>query len=629
MSLLERKILPGAMIFLLCLTVYIYLKQPAASIDSITHFTYSTADEYSTPEQIMERYQAGKFLPVGQTIFNKGIADRCYWFHFNVAGTGSEKLLLEIENARINKMELFAVTNNQITSLGKSGDFYPFAQRDIKNKNFLYRLPENPTSDYFLFVNQIGSTFVLPVRLIAEDDFYANNDSSLFASGWVFGILVFVALMSLLYFIASRYSLYFYYSAYIITAVIWFFSYFGMGYAYIWGQYPGLNTAMAPAAASVNILLNLQICQSLLKLSTSHPTLHRFFQWCKLLLGVIAVFPFVFILNNYGYAVNNAYLIVFLSTILVSMFLLCRAVFGSLKRSTVARLYFTASILKALSIINLALIEFGILSPVAGMEAILQTGILVEILLLTYALARRYTNYKLNTFSKVIEAHEKERATISREIHDSISNSLTGIHYALDDLLQDEKQLSEPGKQLLKRLSAEMRKLHTEARNISHNVMPEYIEKRTISETIERYLTDIQTKRSDAENPVAIQFRATNQSVPFAKEVKLNLFRIVQEMVTNILKHANASEALIEFDFRKNKLVITATDNGRGITNAADMKGMGIKNIKSRVELLRGEVSFASNSEKTERVEKIPVGTRIEIKIPYQHSTTKQHIYEY
>lgn len=636
MTLLERKILPGTLIaFAVSISIYFYLKQYRLATDTAVKSLSYFATTDSSSQQMIAAFHRGAFQPVTYTVFNGGIADRYYWFHFqSQSKEGADIPLLDIDNSRLNEIELFIQENNRLRSLGKLGDNYPFYQREIKNKNFLYQLPESAT-DYFLFVNQVGSTFTLPMSILSEDAFFLTDDRYLFLSGWVYGILVFVALMSFLYFMTSGHKLYFYYCAYIITAVFWFFSYFGLGYAFLWGNYPGINIVMAPITASLNIMLNLQICQSLLKLADQNPLLNHLFNFCKGSLLATAIFPVVFHLHRFGYVVNHFYLTLFLLTILASMALVSWAViFDLLKNSLVAKFYFAASILKALSIVNLALIEFGFLQTMINMEGILQVGILVEILLLTYALARRYTNYKLKTFSKVIEAHEKERAFISREIHDSISNSLTGIHYGIEDVLADEKTLSTGSVERLQRISNSLSKLHSEARNISHNVMPEYIDKRCISDTISHYIEELRSGTSTSNLSVIFHSHQTDHA--FTKEVKLNIFRIVQEILSNIIKHSHATQASITFNFLKNKLLIVAEDNGVGMnSNWKEKKGMGIANMKSRVELLQGTLLVSATHDlipvevSTSSGTALP-GSRIEIKIPYRSTVlhkTNSHAY--
>jgi len=594
---------------------------------------YKTSDTGITVQDVVALHRQGSFTPVTAAVFNPGIAAGCYWFHFTISGYRPDKdQLLEIDNSRINQMELFVVTG-AVRSLGRLGDVFPFDQRQIKNKNFVYRLPEEADSKtaYLLFVNEVGNTLTLPIRAVDEDAFYAGNDRYLFLGGWVYGILMFVALMSFLFFWTSGHKLYLFYSLYIISGVLWLFSYFGIGYAYIWGQFPRANITMAPFAASLNILLNLQVCQLLLKLPATLPGLNRYFNICKGLLMATAAFPVGFNLNHYGYMVNHSYLVVFLSVILLSMLLLSYTVIRDMKSAT-AKVYLFASLVKAGGIIHLVFVELGAFQAVLNLEGLLQAGILLEILLLTYALASRYAVYRLKIFSKVIEAHEKERSRISKEIHDSISNNLTSIYIGIGNIAKEIQPAAPDEGKRLQKLRVELAQLQTEVRSISHNVMPDFVHTLSLNEIVETYIEKLKIKLHNAADPLKVEFSSNTEVFEFGVEARLNIFRIVQEIVTNILKHSNARQADIVFDFHRNKLLITAEDDGIGLVNMSGKKGgLGLDNIRSRVELLQGRMHISAHLLPLQPAQSTEAyGTKIDIEIPYRSEIIgKNDPYEY
>lgn len=455
--------------------------------------------------------------------------------------------------------------------------------------------------------------------------------------GVTYGILLFVSVLSLLFFLTTRHYLYLYYSLYIITAIVWFLSYFGLGYQYLWGNYPAVSTFISPLMACLSIVLNIQICQILLKIAKTNRRLNHVANYAKLVLLAIALFPLFFNLNRHGYVFNHTYLLIFLSSILLAMMIVSYSVIHyALKGFIAARLYLLASLLKAGSIINLALLELGITPAIYNMEEFLQAGIFIEITLLTYALATRYTNYKTGTFAKIIEAHEKERSLISKEIHDSISNSLTGINYGVKNFTRDI-DLPALKKIQLEKIFDELNKVQSEARNISHNTMPDYIKSSSIADIVENYVEEIQVKANnyaDGKDALQINFSTNKQLINFSEAVKLNIFRIFQELLINIIKHSEATIADFLFSFDKKEMIIIAEDNGVGFSeaNKKDSSGMGISNIRSRVELLDGSMVIKSPVHKR-NIEPDPssdksaldkeYGTMIRIRIPFKNNLLK------
>lgn len=602
---------------------------------------YQTQDNEVSIKEIILHYLSRQFKPINQAVLNAGIPRQYYWIHFDITNTESTTnlLVIDIDNSRLNELELFEVSGNAAQSLGKLGDFYPFSQRWILHKNFIYEISLSPKQkkNYFLFVNQIGHTFVLPIKTYTSKNFRSTTFKDYLIDGVIYGILLFVAILSLLFFFTSKHYLYFYYGLYIITAIIWFLSYFGLGYQYIWGNYPALNTAIAPAMAAMNILLNLQICQILLKLSKTNILLNRMANYAKLALVCLALFPMIFNLNKFGYSINHNYLLAFLCTILFAMMIVSFSVIlYAIKGLLAARLYLIASLLKAGSIIHLALLELGITPAAYNMEGLLQVGIFIEITLLTYALATRYTSFRLKTFVKVIEAHEKERSLISKEIHDCISNSLTGINYGIKNFTRDIDHLPVEKRLHLEKIFNELNNVQLEARNISHNTMPDYIKNRAIANIVEKYIEEIQNKarnNADGKNFIQVNFSANEQLVSFSEAVKLNIFRIIQEILANILRHSQATNADILFSFNKREMIIIAEDNGIGFAqaNSENGKGIGIKNIRSRIELLDGHILIKSpiykrNTEagsSADLPQSMEYGTMIRIRIPYRDNLLK------
>ena len=92
--------------------------------------------------------------------------------------------------------------------------------------------------------------------------------------------------------------------------------------------------------------------------------------------------------------------------------------------------------------------------------------------------------------------------------------------------------------------------------------------------------------------------------------IEINLYRVVQELINNIIKHAEATEVEVQLYKSKNHLIIMVEDNGKGfnINEASKQKGMGISNIKSRLRSVKGEISFEkAHDSGTLAIIKVPI----------------------
>lgn len=599
-------------------TLVINSRQSEYSFHSNNWLMFKT-DSSSLPfSTISDYYAADKFFPVKAAVLNGGIAKKYYWFHFAIKNEDAVKnqIVIDIQSPRLNELELFEVSDDSTRSLGKLGDFYPFEERGLLHKNFQYVISLNKAEkkQYFLYINQVGHTLLLPVRVYKRKAFESTVNQNYLTDGITYGLLLFVTIFSFLFYINTKHKLYLYYGLYILTSIIWFLGYFGLGFEFIWNDYPALNTMIPPVFSALNLLLNIQISQVLLDTRNRHPWLCKMGNISKAALVVVAIVPLIINLNNHSFAVNNAYLTIFLTVIVFSILVVLYSLIASLiKGTTAARYYFIASIIKVSGIFNLSLLEWGLAPASFYTETMLQSGILIEIVLLTYAIARRYTSYKIRTYRKIIQAQESERFNTAKEIHDGISGTLTAIRFNLLNLSRNAAVAAAGISKNLVAISEDVGTAQVEARNISHNLMPAYIKNNSLNRVIDLYIQDLQQKKGEQ---IDIQFISKHTDEYFSEDVRLSIFRIIQEIMTNIIKHAQASAVNIEFMYRKKDLLITVEDNGVGIEpdTLKNKKGIGIRNIESRVQLLNG--IFHITSGKKMHSEMSGTGTYIFIRIP-------------
>jgi signal transduction histidine kinase len=92
-----------------------------------------------------------------------------------------------------------------------------------------------------------------------------------------------------------------------------------------------------------------------------------------------------------------------------------------------------------------------------------------------------------------------------------------------------------------------------------------------------------------------IEFQSFGNYLPLTKKTETIIYRIIQELTTNILKHAKASEAMIQFNFREDEFFITVEDNGIGFDKTKISDGIGHKNLQSRIDFLNAHLNVASS----------------------------------
>lgn len=186
----------------------------------------------------------------------------------------------------------------------------------------------------------------------------------------------------------------------------------------------------------------------------------------------------------------------------------------------------------------------------------------------------------------VIAAQESERSEIGRELHDNVNQLLSTIHLYIGMARKD----GESRDSLLTNASAFTLSAIEEIRKLSKTLITPLIKEIGVKDSIKDLAEEIMLV-----HPIQIVFTAKEfMEDELNDKFKLNIFRIVQEQISNILKHAQAKKININMEERDSKLLISITDDGIGFDITKRKAGIGIANIRSRSELYNGTVLLTS-----------------------------------
>ena len=187
----------------------------------------------------------------------------------------------------------------------------------------------------------------------------------------------------------------------------------------------------------------------------------------------------------------------------------------------------------------------------------------------------------------VLQATEEEKHRISKELHDGVGQQLSGLKMKLESLNEDMQD--QPIRSKSKEITEGLQKTSDELRTISHQMMPRAL----IEEGLVLAVRDL-VEQTFHNTPIKGSFEYQSSSNRFESNVELNIFRSIQEILNNSIKHSEAKNVSIQFYQIKNKLILTIEDDGKGFDPKLQSNGHGIQNIKSRISLLNGNVNFES-----------------------------------
>lgn len=179
----------------------------------------------------------------------------------------------------------------------------------------------------------------------------------------------------------------------------------------------------------------------------------------------------------------------------------------------------------------------------------------------------------------VIESQEKERKRIAEELHDSVGQMLALIKLNLSGMESSEELPNPEINQLIIKTSQLLDESIDEVRTISHSLMPPDLKNKSLTEISENLL-----KR----NGLEYQFQTYGLTDNLSEAIKFTLYRIIQEIMHNIIKHASAKHIDMSITRTDDGINLMVEDDGIGFNTSLVNSGLGLKNIHSRVKLLNG-----------------------------------------
>ncbi len=240
---------------------------------------------------------------------------------------------------------------------------------------------------------------------------------------------------------------------------------------------------------------------------------------------------------------------------------------------------------------------------VAG--AALMTGCM---LFVYYRYRQRIHNERIKSLEKdqeikrlnaVMEGEEQERSRIAHELHDGIVSQLTAVKLTFSSLLQQDQPDKTAFEQGFKYLDETMQDL----RKTAHNLMPETVIKSGLLKSLEDFCN-----KMDNEYATRIHFMSSGVCPPLEPQMALSVYRMIQELVQNALKYANAANILVQVNCQPDLLDLTVEDDGCGFKDPdAVEKGTGLYHIRQRLAALGGVVEFISSENGLTVYAEVPV----------------------
>ena len=219
-------------------------------------------------------------------------------------------------------------------------------------------------------------------------------------------------------------------------------------------------------------------------------------------------------------------------------------------------------------------------------------------------IAELETEKKLTATEAVLKGEEQERTRLAKDLHDGLGGMLSGIKYSFQTMkgnlimTPDNQQAFERSMDMLDSSIKEMRR-------VAHNMMPEALVKFGLDTALKDFCNDINQSGALKVNYQSIGL----ENAVIDQTTGITIYRIVQELLNNTMKHAAAKTAIVQVSKSDGLLFVTVEDDGKGFDTSIlnQSKGIGWSNIQHRIEFLKGKLDVNSQKEK---------GTSVLIELP-------------
>lgn len=608
-------------------------------------FVISTKNAYSLQQLLVDTSIHYTYQQSNLLYFYKEDYAEDIWLTFSITNTSNsfQPVVVELNNPFIDDIVFYNVKNDAVIDSNISGDEHPFNTRSILFRNPIYLLslaPLDTHTVYFKF-NADGRKIHLPIVLKSIPTFIEDTSAKDIQFGLYYGALLVLTIISLYLAYTLRDKVFLYFSIYIFFLLISQMCTSGISFGYLWPNMPYWNNRSITISMALTLLSALVFARSFIDN-------HHIKKWISLTLTIgmlLCLFCVVTALGNTRFLNTSMWLLYRLIPIIYAL-LIAIGGYVLIQKYKSARLFVPGFIFAAISIGGMSLYNIDQQADNAFTNSIVIYAVLLKCFLLSIALLDRLKIFKeekeiaqalvikqleeINTYKESVNAQleetiarkskeliekqnevkralisgeEKERKRVARELHDGMGSLLSTLRLNAEAIDLNGKNLNAYEAIAYQNVLEMIDKACTELRTISHNMLPSGIEHFGLSATLQSLIKQINHNKS-----IHFSLDTDGLEALHNQKIELHLYRIVMELVNNVVKHAKAKHASVQLYISDTSITIMVEDDGVGFASVKHEKsGIGLLSVQSRVEALNGKFQVDS---------RINHGTTISIEIP-------------
>lgn len=550
-------------------------------------------DNKFTKESIRKANFESQFKVSEKEIINLGYTSATVWIKLQVSPIFNDKMVLEIDNPRINELECYLWHNQQLIKTELHGDNLPDITHIFHDPNPVIRLPKigHDTLSIYLKVKS-SEDLKFPMNIWEQNDIYARYINKSLIWGIYFGFILLISLYNFFLWLSTSDKSYLFYIFNVLCWGLMQADLYGFLYKYAWGNHWLNDRFHIVCLYGVNLFTSLFTIH-FLNLKRNLPFGHKLLSSSAWLWGACVAFTLLF------YDWYHNIIGVLLATVQV-FFLYFISIILIINRLRIVRFYILAMLMLSFSILIVILKNLGILSA-ENQDYYLMVGSMVEIVLFSLALGDKF---KQTQEDKIRQ--QRIRDEISANLHDDLAASLSSLTMFSElNRLKNQKNAPEYSA-IFTKISEKSREILNLVRENVWDMNPKNDES---EEWLDRTIKFVKETLEAQQIELNLSIDETLKETIIPIDKRRDFYLFIKETINNIAKHSEAQNVDFTLNRIRNELRLIINDNGKGFDTNLRASGNGLINLQNR----------ASNLKATYKIESVPnKGTTIwlSFKIP-------------
>ena len=555
-------------------------------------------------DSLMRQIPSARWRSLRTSRLSVGFKSESIWLKIPISAISSygNFEILEIKNPHINFLKVWVSRNDSIVkSFPLSGDHLPFSTKSLPENIFSFPLS---TADYstdtlIVAAEKRNTTFKLEIGFSKQQKHLQSLQTSMIVWGVLAGFIFMLLIINVYLFFSTKEWVYFWYGLYLLFFMGYMGTDTGLFFEYLYPNLPQINDLIRPLFFTLCVMPLILVYTTLMNLSAQLPRLHRVNALVLILYIITFIMAFSTSLSGNPYVYQFWLKIQSVFSPIILLLLVAESIYCIWKNIRFAYFAFASFFTLSFFVVILSMAQQDILpanwiTNNAHYIAVITDALIVAFLLVyrykifkqeSNAMREKYMQQQEKIFMETSVWQQQEMERMSSLLHDSIGGDIGMLR-----LKTETMELTNEGRD---QLASFVRRLGDEVRYMSHHFSPILLKERGLYDALREI---VQRMREDGKIAVQFEWVGDKESPPF--KYQIIVYRIIQELLHNVKKHAQATEVIVQVVMEANTIGIYVEDNGQGYAQSENVKdGLGLKSIRYLTELLNGKFEVSTGED--------------------------------